>query len=458
MEKKLSYFWEKAQTVFGNSLESSIKLGVGTHKLTFKIKADAPRNINSRSNISSETEAEDDVIITVKPYTPGDEDDESTSTASSWDPNEKVGTAGVGDNNCLLPNASIDYTIYFENDAEKATLAAQKVTVYDVLDEAFDLSTFEFTGAEVANTTIDVPTGLSEYSTLTDLRPNNNLLLKTELKLDVDTRTVTAEFSSIDPETGEFTKDVWAGFLPPNDENHSGEGHFSYRVNLREDVANEYNVTNIADIYFDYNDCISTNQTSHFIDIAAPESLVNSPVSESSDKVLSLNWTGYDLSGIQYYDIYVSDNENTYKLWQNHTTETTADFEGEFGHSYSFYSIATDLLGHVENKKNIPDVTVKFTENGSGITDVVSDDVKTSITVNPSIPKANESCTIQVTGLDIYKNLELRIYDVSGRLRSVLKNVQGTTHHTFNQSGIYIISAYSDGNVIDIDPVKVIVN
>lgn len=188
--------------------------------------------VRSRSDIASETEAEDEVVITINPYTPGDEDDESTSTASSWDPNEKVGTAGVGENNCVLSNETIDYTIYFENDAEKATLAAQKVTVYDVLDEAFDLSTFEFTGAEVSNTVIEIPAGLSEYTTLTDLHPNNNLLLKTDLKLDVDTRTVTAEFSSIDPETGEFTKDVWAGFLPPNDKNHSGEGHFSYRVKL----------------------------------------------------------------------------------------------------------------------------------------------------------------------------------------------------------------------------------
>ncbi len=370
--KKLSYYWEKAKNIFGNSLESSINLGVGTHKLTFRIKADEQMKVRSRSDIASETEAEDEVVITIKPYTPGDEDDESTSTASSWDPNEKVGTAGVGENNCVLSNETIDYTIYFENDAEKATLAAQKVTVYDVLDEAFDLSTFEFTGAEVSNTVIEIPAGLSEYTTLTDLRPNNNLLLKTDLKLDVDTRTVTAEFSSIDPETGEFTKDVWAGFLPPNDKNHSGEGHFSYRVKLKEDVADEYNVRNIAEIYIDYNDCISTNETSHYIDSSAPISLVISPVTESKQKILPISWEGSDLSGVRHYDIYVSDNGSDYRLWKGETTETQADFEGEWNHTYSFYSIATDLLGHVESKKVQPNVIVIFKEDDSGIDEVTT--------------------------------------------------------------------------------------
>jgi hypothetical protein len=45
---------------------------------------------------------------------------------------------------------------------------------------------------------------------------------------------------------------------------------------------------------------------------------------------------------------YVSDNGGAYTLWQSDTTKTSAKFAGKSGHTYRFYSVATDELGLVQ--------------------------------------------------------------------------------------------------------------
>jgi hypothetical protein len=140
---------------------------------------------------------------------------------------------------------------FFENDPKEANAPVQEVRVIDILDDAFDLSTFSFTGVRVANTDIAMQKNVANTSVITDLRTENNLLLRTALNLDVDSRTITATFTSLDPETGEFTSDPLAGFLFPNDDTHRGEGHFSYQVSLRNNLPNNYEIKNQANIYFD---------------------------------------------------------------------------------------------------------------------------------------------------------------------------------------------------------------
>lgn len=363
--KKFSYYWENTKSVFSTSQEGNISLGVGKHTLTFRIKAENENNTRA-NDTSSEMEAEDEVVITIKPYTPGDEDNESTSTASSWDPNEKVGIKGAGGKSCVKSGETMEYSIFFENDAEKAQLAAQTVTVIDTLDVAFDLTTFEFTGSEVANTILDIPTGMIETCVYTDLRPNNDLILKTEMKLDIDSRVVTVVYSSLDSQTNEPTQDVFAGFLPPNDSTHIGEGHFAYRVKLKDDVADGYTVTNQAHIFFDYNDEIATNITSHTIDDSAPSSwVVDMPITTDQDSVL-ISWTGIDQgAGIKYYDVYYAKNGEPFELWKEKTFETSAFVHGIVGNKYEFFSIATDSLGFVEPMKFEAEAVIEFKEKES---------------------------------------------------------------------------------------------
>jgi hypothetical protein len=66
---------------------------------------------------------------------------------------------------------------------------------------------------------------------------------------------------------------------------------------------------------------------------------------------ITVSWSGADDgggSGIASFDISVSDNGGALQLWLDNTTDTTGVFAGEDGHTYGFYSVATDNVGHVE--------------------------------------------------------------------------------------------------------------
>jgi hypothetical protein len=64
-----------------------------------------------------------------------------------------------------------------------------------------------------------------------------------------------------------------------------------------------------------------------------------------------VSWSGTDgagSSGVAAYDVYVSTDAGPYALWQEHATATQATFSGAHGHSYAFYSVASDGVGHIE--------------------------------------------------------------------------------------------------------------
>ena len=121
------------------------------------------------------------------PPAPGGSPVSSTPLANvvSFDPNEKNGAAGIGAENFILPG-TIPYLIQFENDPDLgATVAAQEVFINDTLDRNLDLTTFEFTSFGFNHFSFDVPTGLTHYTDVIDLRPDGIDLL-VEVVLDVD--------------------------------------------------------------------------------------------------------------------------------------------------------------------------------------------------------------------------------------------------------------------------------
>ncbi|MCX6921959.1 MAG: putative Ig domain-containing protein [Verrucomicrobia bacterium] len=71
-------------------------------------------------------------------------------------------------------------------------------------------------------------------------------------------------------------------------------------------------------------------------------------------------WSGQNAAGqasVATYDIYVSDNGGAFAIWQSRTTGTSALYSGSFGHTYAFYSVATDTAGNVELPHATPDAT-----------------------------------------------------------------------------------------------------
>jgi hypothetical protein len=100
--------------------------------------------------------------------------------------------------------------------------------------------------------------------------------------------------------------------------------------------------------------------------------VTNPPVSSvfalppQSPPMFGVVWSGASYAGgspIAYYDIYVSDNGGSFTDWQGHTSGTGALYNGVNGHTYAFYSIATDAAGHRESPPLQPQAVTAITVN-----------------------------------------------------------------------------------------------
>ena len=84
----------------------------------------------------------------------------------------------------------------------------------------------------------------------------------------------------------------------------------------------------------------------------APSSAVIALADEITTRRFTVTWDGTDDdggSGIGTYDIYVSTDGGAYELWLDDTSETSDVFTTDPGtHTYAFYSVATDNVGHEE--------------------------------------------------------------------------------------------------------------
>ncbi len=66
-------------------------------------------------------------------------------------------------------------------------------------------------------------------------------------------------------------------------------------------------------------------------------------------------------SGLRRFTVFVSDTGAPYTAWLSNTTGASAAYLGSVGHSYSFYSIATDLTGNIEGAKTSPEASTVVT-------------------------------------------------------------------------------------------------
>ncbi len=274
-----------------------------------------------------------------------------TKPVGGLDPNDIVGPTGAGPGRHVLPDATLPYTIRFEN--QKTALApAQEVFVTHPLDEDLDLSTFELREFGFGDQVIEVPRGLQAYQKRVDYQNQDGSPLTVELTvaLDAAARQVIWTFRSLDPDTGLLPDGVFDGFLPPNQVAPTGEGFVRYFVRPKLGLASGTRIDPVASIVFDVNEPIVTPPTFNTIDAGVPTSQVTALPSQSAT-TFTVSWNGSDEaggSGIAYYDIFVSNNGGSFTLWNAGATQTSAVFTGVAGHTYRFYSVAVDLVGHRE--------------------------------------------------------------------------------------------------------------
>ena len=138
----------------------------------------------------------------------------------------------------------------------------------------------------------------------------------------------------------------------------------------------------------------------------------NSPVSQitalaaSSYESINLTWTGSDTggSGLAYYDVFASVDGGPYQIWLQGTTLTGTIFPGQFGSSYSFYSVATDYAGNQEAPPGSPDAQtfVSLTNNAPvmiGVTNItISEGQTLVVTLAATDPDPEQDVTYSLSG------------------------------------------------------------
>jgi hypothetical protein len=97
-------------------------------------------------------------------------------------------------------------------------------------------------------------------------------------------------------------------------------------------------------------------------DVTPPTSGIAGLPAVSDSASFTVTWSGTDGqpgSGIALFQVYVSDNGGAYTLWNQSAAAGSAAFTGQNGHTYSFYSVATD---HAGNRQPTPNGAQAATE------------------------------------------------------------------------------------------------
>ena len=278
----------------------------------------------------------------------------------SWDPNEKDGSIGFvsqTDNSLhyVQGEKTLGYVVSFENMAN-ATASAQKVVIKDTLDVTrLDINSFELGPIQIGDKTITPPTGLTDYSTLIDSSALN-ITVKIQVSLNKVTGEIIWRFTSLDPNTRLPITDSLAGFLPPNIISPEGQGSVMFWITSKAGLSTGTVISNNASIIFDDNEPIVTNNWLNTFDNNLPDSQVLPLPTRQTYNAFMVNWMGNDIgSGIRDCSVFFSEDGTNYTLWLSHATNTSAIFSGQAGKTYSFYSIATDNVGNIEDTPTLPD-------------------------------------------------------------------------------------------------------
>jgi PKD repeat protein len=280
--------------------------------------------------------------------------DSDTKGVTAFDPNEKTGPNGYALPNFIKDVAPLSYTITFEN-ADTASAPAAEVVVTDTLDKTrFDLSTFEYSMFGWSDSIITLTVPSAQFAREFDLRPGKNTILRVSGSIDTASGIITTRFASYDPDTFNIVANPADGFLNPNIISPEGDGFLIFHCELLPGLNNLDVVNNKAEIVFDLQPAINTPVFSNTLDLNKPASSVL-PITAFSDTTFTVHWSGSDAeSGVKHFNIYVSENDSAYQLWQVRTPLDSGVFTGSIGSTYKFYSIAVDSVNNVEDAPSNP--------------------------------------------------------------------------------------------------------
>ena len=282
---------------------------------------------------------------------------DSVEVVGSLDPNDKRGPAGGGAAHFIAGDQPIPYTIHFENLAT-ATAAAAEVVVTDSLDASvFDVAASSLGPVRIGAVDYVPPPGVLADSAWIDLRPALGVVVRLEAAIDPYAAVATWRFHAIDVTTGVAPLDPDVGLLPPNQTPPEGEGSVSLFAQPRSTLATGAVLNNRARVVFDANAPLVTPAWSNVVDHDPPASGIAALPPSLSTASVPLDLSGSDVgAGVARWSIYAAEDGGEYELW--HVTGAPADtFPGRPGHRYSFYTVAMDSAGNVEEPPDSADAT-----------------------------------------------------------------------------------------------------
>ncbi|MBD2700492.1 hypothetical protein IC229_07590 [Spirosoma sp. BT702] len=308
------------------------------------------------------------------------------------DPNEIVGPAGYDSTyRWVALKQNLPYKVLFENDPDFATAPAQNVTVYVPIHPKLNPASLRIGDFGFGSFNFSVPPNTSVYTNRLDVRDSLGVFVDVTAGVDIANRRAFWIFQSIDPATGlSATLPANSGFLPVNDTTrHNGEGYVTFTLQASALAQTRDTVTAQASIIFDSEETIKTNKWVNTVDARAPSSQITALPPTSTSTAIALSWEGQEDSGgsgLRTYDLYVSENNGPFTLYQADLTGLSTSYVGNTGSNYRFYTLASDNVGN----KEIPPINADAQITIGCVTPTVSI-TPTSATLTCTSPTASLS-------------------------------------------------------------------
>jgi|GEM_PF-6567004 len=369
----------------------------------------------------------------------------------SVDPNKIVGPSGFGDANWVQRDKRLRYRILFENDPERANAPARTVAITQPLDSALSVRTIELESFGFGSYEYEIPENQTYYSRTVDVTDSLGVQVRFNAGYDQHNGELFFSFRSIDPQTGEVPNNLQTGFLPPNDNAPEGEGFVEYSVRPRSDVSNGTEVKARADIVFDRNAPLVTNEFVNVLDAEAPTTSIIPEESEIIDTTdVLLKWNGNDSqpgSGIRSYTLYGARKDSSFDIIEQGIRDTSFVFEGQEEVTYEFFVQATDQVNNLEADKrgSATRISVDIGEKGR------SSGTPETFQLHQNYPNPFNPMTNITYELPSQSQVHLTVYNILGqRIRTLVDAERKAGIHTirFNagnlSSGIYFYRIKAD--------------
>ncbi|OPZ44137.1 MAG: RHS Repeat protein [Euryarchaeota archaeon ADurb.BinA087] len=292
----------------------------------------------------------------------------SGSGATSDDPEDKFGPTGYdhpgapsNDLDRYITGAQpLSYRVDFWN-AETATANVCDVDAYDQMDTDLNWSSFRFT--EVGFTDWRVPlTPCQYFNVFVDTRPAMDYIVKIEGNYNPSTGIANLTYHTLNATTLQTPEDPLEGFLPAISVSGKEVGWFAYTISPKPGLSTGTVIEDQAFVNFDYTEHLPAPKDAPWkntIDAGAPSSSVS--VSLVNGTGMLCTFSGSDDaggSGIRDYTLYVSDNGGPSQPMLNRVKTSSSTLQGVSGHTYTFYSVASDNVGNTEGAPTSPDSTL----------------------------------------------------------------------------------------------------